>query len=155
MGLGRLPGVLGHLLYRVTIRRRCRHPVAVPTATSTIEGRRTQRSFGRRAKVVFAYGRHPDIHLVQVGSPLDCSLFFSMTRQYPEWRNDRDAQLHGSLVLYTGLIGKVRWPSSSVRFSCSWYSSRCRAHEMGGVNFDPFTPFGTHLPQSEIGRAHV
>src|SRR5258707_6325658 len=54
-----------------------------------------------------------------------------MTREYPEWRNDRDAQLHGPLVLYTRLIGKVCRPSSSVRLSCSRYSSRCRAHEMG------------------------
>lgn len=73
-----------------------------------------------------------------------------MTRQYPEWRNDRDAQLHGSLELYTGLIGKVCWRSTSIRFSCSRYSRWCRAHEMGGVNFDPFTPFGTHLPQSVL-----
>ena|SRR5258706_1921421 len=73
-----------------------------------------------------------------------------MTREYPEWRNDRDAQLHGPLVLYTRLIGKVCRPSSSVRLSCSRYSSRCRAHEMGGVNFDPFTPFGAHLSQSVL-----
>ena len=73
-----------------------------------------------------------------------------MTRQHPEWRDDRDAQLHGSLVLYTRLIGKVRWTSSSVRFSCSWYSSRRRAYEMSRVNFDPFTPFGTHLLQSVL-----
>ena len=74
-----------------------------------------------------------------------------MTRQYPKWRDDRDAQLHGSLVLYTRLISKVGLTSSTVRFSRSRYSSRCRAHEMGGVNFDPFTPFGTHLPQSVLG----
>ena len=52
-----------------------------------------------------------------------------MTRLHPEWRDDRDAQLHGSLVRYTRLIGEVRWPSPSVRFSFSWYSSRRRAYE--------------------------
>jgi len=78
------------------------------------------------------------------------ALFLSMTRQHPEWRDDRDAQLHGSLILYTRLICKVRWAPPSIRFSCSWYSSRCRAHEMSGVNFDSFTPFGTHLLQSVL-----
>ena len=57
---------------------------------------------------------------------IDGSLLFSMTRQHPEWRDDRDAQPHGSLVL---CIGEVRWISPFVRFSCSWYSSRRRAHE--------------------------
>ena len=73
-----------------------------------------------------------------------------MACQYPERRNDWDAQLHGSLVLYTGPIGEVCRPSSSMRLSCCRYSSWCRAHEMSRVNLDPFTPFGTHLPQSVL-----
>ena len=85
-------------------------------------------------------------HWIDIGG----SLFFSMTCKYPERRDDRYTQLHGSLVLYTRLTGKVGLSSSTVRFSCSRYSSRCRAHEMGGINFDPFTPFGTHLPQSVL-----
>ena len=60
---------------------------------------------------------------------IDGSLCFSMTCQHPERRDDRDAQLHGSLVLYIRLIGEVRWTSPSVRFSFSWYSSRRRAYE--------------------------
>ena len=60
---------------------------------------------------------------------IDGSLCFSRTCQHPEWRDDRDAQLHGSLVLYTRPIGEVRWTSPSVRFSFGWYSSRRRAYE--------------------------
>ena len=56
-----------------------------------------------------------------------------MTRQHPEWRDDRDAQLHGLLVLYTRLIGEVRWTSPSVRFSFSWYGSRRRAYETSSI----------------------
>ena len=37
------------------------------------------------------------------------------------------------------LVRCVVFPPS-VRYSCSWYSSRRRAHEVGRVNFDPFTP---------------
>ena len=60
---------------------------------------------------------------------IDGSLLFSMTRQHPEWRGDRDTQLHGSLVFYTRLIDEVRWTSPFVRFPYGWYSSRRRAHE--------------------------
>ena len=61
---------------------------------------------------------------------IDGPLCFSVTRQHPEWRDDRDAQLHGSLVLYTRPIGEVRWTSPSVRFSFSWYS-RWSRYSMG------------------------